>query len=93
MEPGSGVGNARRAINKETLGVPVIGVGVPTVTDASVFVSEAESGGEEDAALSGMVVTPREIDTVIESASRLIALAVNCALQKNLSAEQLLGLM
>lgn len=34
IHPGSGVGNKRKALNKETLGIPVIAVGVPTVVDA-----------------------------------------------------------
>lgn len=38
--PGSGVGNHRKALNKETLGVPVVAVGVPTVVDAATIVSD-----------------------------------------------------
>ena len=37
ITPGSGVGNARAALNAETLGVPVIAVGVPTVVDAATL--------------------------------------------------------
>ncbi|HIR75966.1 MAG TPA: GPR endopeptidase [Candidatus Choladousia intestinipullorum] len=40
INPGSGVGNHRNAINKETLGVPVIAVGVPTVVDAATIVND-----------------------------------------------------
>ena len=39
--PGSGVGNARSALTEETLGVPVVAVGVPTVVDAATIVSDA----------------------------------------------------
>lgn len=38
IHPGSGVGNKRKEISKETLGVPVIGVGVPTVVESSTIV-------------------------------------------------------
>ncbi len=38
--PGSGIGNKRKEISKETLGVPVIAVGVPTVVDAVVIVAD-----------------------------------------------------
>lgn len=38
--PGSGIGNKRKEISKETLGIPVIAVGVPTVVDAVVIVSD-----------------------------------------------------
>ncbi len=40
INPGSGVGNHRSAINKETVGVPVIAVGVPTVVDAATIVND-----------------------------------------------------
>lgn len=38
--PGSGVGNHRLALNSETLGVKVIGIGVPTVVDAVTIVND-----------------------------------------------------
>jgi spore protease len=40
ISPGSGIGNKRRAINKDTLGVPVIAIGVPTVVDAATLTSD-----------------------------------------------------
>lgn len=40
IQPGSGVGNHRKGINKDTLGIPVIGVGVPTVVDAATIVND-----------------------------------------------------
>jgi len=40
ITPGSGIGNKRKEISKETLGVPVIAIGVPTVTSAAVIVSD-----------------------------------------------------
>lgn len=40
IHPGSGVGNHRRGLNKETLGVPVIAIGIPTVIDAATIVSD-----------------------------------------------------
>lgn len=41
IHPGSGVGNHRNALTKETLGVPVIAIGVPTVVDAATIVWDA----------------------------------------------------
>lgn len=38
--PGAGIGNNRQALNQETLGVPVIAVGVPTVVDAATILRE-----------------------------------------------------
>ncbi|WP_026906245.1 GPR endopeptidase [Paucisalibacillus globulus] len=40
IHPGSGVGNKRKEISKETLGVPVIAIGVPTVVDAVTITSD-----------------------------------------------------
>lgn len=41
IHPGSGVGNNRHAINEETLGIPVIAIGVPTVVDAATIVGDS----------------------------------------------------
>ena len=40
IHPGSGIGNARREISKDTISIPVLAIGVPTVVDASVIVSD-----------------------------------------------------
>lgn len=40
VNPGAGVGNKRMALNKETLGVPVIALGVPTVVDAATLIND-----------------------------------------------------
>ena len=40
INPGSGVGNHRNAINRDTLGVPVLAVGIPTVVDAATIVND-----------------------------------------------------
>ncbi|WP_409270724.1 GPR endopeptidase [Neobacillus sp. SCS-31] len=41
IHPGSGVGNKRKELSKETLGIPVIAIGVPTVVDAVSITSDA----------------------------------------------------
>lgn len=41
IQPGSGVGNHRNALTQETLGVPVIAIGIPTVVDAATIVGDA----------------------------------------------------
>ncbi len=43
IQPGSGIGNKRKEISKDTLGIPVIAIGVPTVVDAAVIVSDTIS--------------------------------------------------
>ena len=40
IHPGSGIGNKRKEISIDTIGIPVIAIGVPTVVDASVIVSD-----------------------------------------------------
>ncbi|MFS0635814.1 GPR endopeptidase [Mesobacillus foraminis] len=40
IHPGSGVGNKRKELSKETLGIPVIAIGVPTVVDAVSITSD-----------------------------------------------------
>lgn len=94
IEPGSGVGNSRKALCRDTLGVPVISVGVPTVVDARTLAGDVTGQMQDrESPYDSMMVTPRDIDTVIDSASRLLALAINVSLQKNMSPEELLALM
>ena len=40
ISPGGGVGNKRKALNKDYLGVDVIAIGVPTVVDAATLTSD-----------------------------------------------------
>ena len=91
--PGSGVGNARFALNKETLGVPVIALGVPTVVDAATRragvlagagLSECDPSVLGEAA-AGVIVTPREIDSQVSDLSKVLGYGINQALQKDLS--------
>ena len=86
--PGSGVGNARQEISAATIGVPVIAVGVPTVVDAAALLAQAQ--GTPEAGAEAMMVTPREIDLLIERAAKLTALALNCALQPEIAPEDML---
>lgn len=131
INPGSGVGNKRMAINQETLGVPVIAIGVPTVVHAATIVSDAlsylEGGdpgqveraneipqrtqfnmdpqtimrGDQNQAIpqptmseqqkmqmisqvlqpymGSMIVTPKEIDELIDDVTQVIAGGLNAA--------------
>lgn len=95
ITPGSGVGNKRAEISKNTLGVPVIAIGVPTVVDA-VTLARAMTGNKtatESSEAQNMMVTPREIDVMIERAAKLISLCVNCALQPETDPELLLSVV
>jgi spore protease len=138
IHPGAGVGNRRLAINKETLGVPVIAIGVPTVVHAVTIVSDAmdliekgtvqSSPGEElpprvqfsinPGAITGnqeqaqknshtpsfdkqqimsqvlepyfgsMIVTPKEIDQLIDEVSDVIAGALNTSFHEGVSYDE-----
>ncbi|HHY38634.1 MAG TPA: GPR endopeptidase [Clostridia bacterium] len=117
ISPGSGVGNRRTGLNRDTLGVPVVAIGVPTVVRAITIASETidtlvnrlsgfhklfqilrAMGGEDKEALidevlrpsvGSLVVTPKEIDTLIQETSRVIAGGLNAALHPNITAEDI----
>ena len=75
VAPGSGVGNDRLELSEESLGVPVVSVGVPTVIDAGFLGSEAKN----------LFVTPRDIDSRVRESARVIACAVNRAVHPQIS--------
>ena len=91
IHPGSGVGNHRCRLNHETLGVPVIAIGVPTVVDAATIVYDAigQTELEEDQVqdlreqmapgLNTMFVTPKDIDETVKKVSYTISEALNIA--------------
>ena len=94
ISPGSGVGNNRRALTEELLGVPVIGMGVPTVVDAATIARELTGDAAADIVNprgASMIVTPREVDLVIRRAARLVAMAINAALQPEYSPLELIA--
>ena len=86
IEPGSGVGNHRKAICRDTVGVPVLGLGVPTVVDSSTLVYDAlrQAGiGEISDSLRevlesgrGFFVSPKESDLITAGLSTLLADAI-----------------
>lgn len=90
ITPGSGVGNHRFTLSRETLGVPVIAVGVPTVVEASTLIMDLLER-EDDAGLPGkdLFVTPREVDSRCADLSRVIGYGVSMALTPGLTVEDL----
>ncbi|MTI95634.1 MAG: GPR endopeptidase [Firmicutes bacterium] len=123
--PGSGVGNRRQGLTKDTLGVPVIAVGVPTVVDAATMTNDVidlliQAMRDEAAELSSntenilkilddfatedkhkmirevldptiglLMVTPKEVDRLLEDISSLLANALNVALHPRVAREYL----
>lgn len=106
--PGSGLGNHRNAITEETMGVPVIAIGVPTVVEAAVIANDAlelyveklQSEARSNKSLNeliqqdnyeeiksalmpediNLVVTPKDIDELIENIKEIIVKGINFAM-------------
>ena len=103
ISPGAGVGNHRTKLSSETLGVPVIALGVPTVVDAVTMVSDLvcpeddrqQQNLKDKVSPKGraMVVTPREVDLLVERAAKLLSLSINLALHTSVSVSDLLSLL
>ena len=121
INPGSGVGNNRKELSRESMGVPVIAVGVPTVVDAATMasdtidlvidnlISESRNGGEFYNMLKemdrnekyklisevmapftgNMMVTPKEIDRLIDDIAIVIANGLNLALHPSIGPEDI----
>jgi spore protease len=97
IHPGSGVGNHRNSITEESLGVPVIAIGVPTVVDAATIVNDAlqklvcqlaeegiklqEELRDGLAELYNMYVTGKDVDYEIRQISHIICDAINGVLE------------
>lgn len=106
--PGAGVGNARRELSKETLGIPVIALGIPTVVEAAtiaadsidLFIEKLQEESNSNEYLNELkrkdkyemikevlipndynfIVTPKEIDGLIENMSSVVARGINISL-------------
>lgn len=121
ISPGAGVGNHRMKLNEESLGVKVIGIGVPTVVHAATIandvidliiedlVSKVEKGkdfyemlnsidrSEKELIINSalnndvgeLMVTPKDVDSTIESLSKIIANGINMAIQPHLDMEEI----
>lgn len=80
IAPGSGVGNHRHALTKESLGIPVIAIGIPTVVDAATIARDVVNVGFEFSELNNMYLTGKDIDNVIDRVSFTVSEGVNIAL-------------
>jgi len=88
--PGSGVGNHRFALDKASLGVPVIALGVPTVVEGATLAADLLKT-EELPRLEGgeLLVTPKDIDSQVWDLSKIIGYGINLALQPDMTVEDL----
>lgn len=106
--PGAGVGNARKELTQESLGIPVIALGIPTVVEAAtiaadsltLFIQKVQEQGESNDFLNKLqeddkyniikeilapeeynfIVTPKEIDALIEKMKDVVARGINFAI-------------
>lgn len=90
ISPGSGVGNARTRLDAESIGAPVISLGVPTVIDVGTLVRDAAGELASAEKYSGLFVCPTDIDRQSEKLAKLLGFAVNLAFQKNFPLEEML---
>lgn len=97
ITPGSGIGNSRFPLTSDSMGIPCIAIGVPTVVDAATLTSDVMEESGIPAADAGkiaekyeqMLVTPKEIDKQIADTSKVIGYGINLALQKDISIEDI----
>jgi len=81
--PGAGVANRRLELNEETVGVPVIAIGVPTVVDAFTLIRDLLTENANIELLreqNNFYVAPKESGRIIKDASKLLAASINMAL-------------
>ena len=104
--PGAGVGNTRSEISKNTLGIPVIAIGIPTVVETAVndcldvFIQKLQDEAKSNDYLNklkeednyeeikeallpkeyNLIVTPKEIDDLIENMKDVVARGINFAI-------------
>lgn len=112
IQPGAGVGNHRMPLTRETLGVDVIAIGMPTVVYAATLARDAfavlaanQNSPADDESLDGMerellgeeigemIVTPREIDVLVQDAAAVVASGINHALHPSLSDAEIAAMM
>lgn len=72
INPGSGIYNFRKELSKDTLGVEVLAIGIPTVSDIDSFVEMEDN----------YFVTPKDIDLAMDILSGIVAEALNRALRR-----------
>lgn len=116
IHPGSGVGNKRFGLTEESLGIPVIAIGVPTVVHASTIAMDTihilqehsafaryfkslENLSDQDQQrivrqilpdiLGDMMVTPKEVDRMIDDIADVVAGGINQALHPNIDYENI----
>ncbi len=104
INPGSGVGNHRMELNSRTLGVPVISIGVPLVVYAGTIARDIielidgpQAGDRAERmiqqvvteSLGELIVTPKEIDALVNDVARTISIGLNLLLHKGVTIDEI----
>ena len=91
ITPGSGVGNHRMGLTQDSLGVPVIAVGVPTVVDGATLAADLLGADELPDLGEGrdLLVTPKDIDSQVNDLAKVIGYGISMALQPGMEVEEL----
>ncbi len=91
ITPGSGVGNHRMGLTRDTLGVPVIAVGVPTVVEAATLAADLLGTDDLPDLNEGrdLLVTPKDIDSQVGDLAKVIGYGLSMALQPGISLDEL----
>ena len=91
ITPGSGVGNHRMGLTRDTLGVPVIAVGVPTVVEAATLAADLMGTDDLPDLNEGreLLVTPKDIDSQVRDLAKVIGYGLSMALQPGISLNEL----
>ena len=91
ITPGSGVGNHRVALDRDSLGVPVLALGVPTVVEGSTLAADLMGADELPDLGAGrdLLVTPKDIDSQVADLSKIVGYGISLALQPGMTVEDL----
>ena len=91
ISPGSGVGNHRFRLDRESLGVPVIALGVPTVVEGGTLAADLLGSDRVPDLGAGreLLVTPKDIDSQVADLSKVIGYGISMALQPGMTVEEL----
>ena len=87
IAPGSGIGNHRAAFSRESLGRPVLAVGAPTLMRAERL------AGRELPGLSGLIVTPQDVDLRVREIARAVGYGLSLALHPGLTVSDVEGFL
>ena len=91
ITPGSGVGNHRVALDRDSLGVPVLALGVPTVVEGSTLAADLMGADELPDLGAGrdLLVTPKDIDSQVADLAKIVGYGISLALQPGMTVEVL----